>query len=225
MNYKALIFDLDGTLIDSTDSVVAQLGTLAQEFGGSRPTQQTIVTAVHESGGSIPLMLEKLIGAAVFKQKAKAIAARHPAVLEQFKHLAKPYLGALEVLGILKERGCKLGIFTSRPQWIIDSDPSCAIILPYFDAVIAMEHAARPKPHPDGLLAALTALNVEPSQALMVGDMVSDIQSAHAAGVPAAALLHGFGGHADLAACNPEFILKDLSALLAIIETHDPQTT
>ncbi len=213
----ALIFDLDGTLVDSTDSVVEQLGALGREFGNREFTRDEIIDIVHSSGGSIHDILKIMLGETP-EEVAAQIRARHGELLTQFNHLLKPYAGAIETLANLQEAGYSMAIFTSRTQWIIDGDPACKLLLPYFDAVISLEHTPRPKPHPDGVLAALAALGAKPGEALVIGDTVPDIQSGHDAGVKVAALTHGFGSRQDLVTAGADFIIDDLPSLLPILK-------
>jgi pyrophosphatase PpaX len=131
MKYKALIFDLDGTLVNSTDSVVAQLGAICREFGGIEVDADEIIDAVHRSGGAIGPILKELMGEQTAEQLA-AIRTRHEVLLKTYRHLLKPYLGAVETLDTLHKRGYKMAIFTSRSRWIIDDDPACELLLPYF---------------------------------------------------------------------------------------------
>lgn len=216
MTKPALIFDIDGTLVDSTDSVVEQLRALSREFAGRDISRDKIIEVVHTTGGSLPKILPLLLGETPEELLAQ-IKSRHGELLEMYKHLLKPYAGAIEVLDHLHKAGYKMAIFTSRPRWIIDGDPACTLLRAYFTAVIALEDTPRAKPHPDGVLASLAALGATAENAIVIGDTVPDIQSAHSAGVKAIAVTHGFGARNDLVAAGADYVIDDLPSLLLLL--------
>ncbi len=218
MAKPALIFDIDGTLVDSTDSVVEQLRALSREFAGRDISREEVIEIVHASGGSLPKILPLLIGETT-EELLLQIRTRHGELLAMYNHLLKPYTGAIEVLDHLQKAGYKMAIFTSRPKWMIDGDPACTLLSTYFTAIIALEDAARAKPHPDGVFAALKALDTTAKHAVVIGDTVPDIQSAHAAEVKAIAITHGFGMRDDLVAAEADYVIDDLPALLPLLAT------
>jgi pyrophosphatase PpaX len=220
MTKPALIFDIDGTLVDSTDSVVEQLRALSREFAGRDISRAEIIEIVHTSGGSLPKMLPLLLGETTEELLVK-IRSRHGELLKMYNHLLKPYIGAIEVLDQLQKAGYKMAIFTSRPKWMIDGDPACTLLRPYFTAVIALEDTPRAKPYPDGVIAALAALDATAENAVVIGDTVPDIQSAHAASVKAIAVTHGFGARAELISAEADYVIDDLSSLLPLLASWE----
>ncbi len=214
LKQKKIIFDLDGTLADSTDVVLYQLRTLAKEFGATPKTDEDIIEAVHSSGGAIHEILRLLLGDHGLDETI--IHARHSELITQSRHLIKPYLGAIKVLGALQGADYRLAIFTSRDKRMLQ-DPCCELLLPYFEVLISLEHVSKPKPHPEGVLAAAAALGADAQEVIMIGDTAPDILSGKAAKATTIGMTHGYGTRQSLEKAGADHIVdsfKELQDLL-----------
>lgn len=204
---SSILFDLDGTLIDSVELIVRSYQHATTIHLGEPLAREAIVPTI---GLSLEAILEGLApgrGPILVEIYREYMRANHDA-------LVRPYDGVLETLRALRERGYRLGIVTSkgRPaatlafrQWALDA---------YVDVTICAEDAPRTKPAPDPLLAAAAHLGVEPGQCCYIGDTPHDLIAARAAGMPAIAVPWGAGTRQELTAAQPDLWLEAMGDLL-----------
>ena len=183
---RAVVFDLDGTLIDSAPDLRTALNRMLTVHG--RPTLglDSVIGMVGDGA-------TKLVARAFAATGDPAADADLDALTRQFldvyeHHAAvetRPYPGAVEALGRLQEAGLRLGICTNKPQRATDEALIGLGLAPYFDTVVGGDalDGVR-KPDPRLLLAALKRMDVKPSEAAMVGDNANDVAAARAADVP-----------------------------------------
>lgn len=210
MEAVRVVFDLDGTLIDSARDIQATANAVLAEIGEA------------------PLSLEDTRGfvgngAAVFVEKmrgARGLAeGQQEALLQRFLHhyvsavgLTEIYAGVPEALQQLRDQGCRIGLCTNKPM-----APSKAILAhlgmaAWFDVVLAGDSLAQRKPHPAPLLAAFDALGAGPC--VYVGDSDVDAEAAQRAGVPFVFYSEGIGGTGHIP-CDARF--DDFAALPGLV--------
>ncbi|HUD10431.1 MAG TPA: HAD family hydrolase [Candidatus Saccharimonadales bacterium] len=174
---KAIIFDVDGVLVDSQNSNVAFFQKLLSKFGYTDVTREHVLECFH-----LPMLqtIEKLTGLKdpseiqrIFDLGSSDMSLRDSSLLdfpekleESLEHLHKKY---------------KLAIVTGRIRNGVDSIFSERAIGHLFSEVVAYEDYSNPKPHPEPLLVAAQKLGIKPREAVYVGDSPSDIASAKAA--------------------------------------------
>jgi pyrophosphatase PpaX len=210
---KAIIFDSDGTLLNSFELIVAAYTHVAQQHGLRPPTAAEVRAQL---GKSLPDIyrsfypdadIDKLL------QTNSAFIAEHAGESAAFE-------GLQDLLEDLKELGLQLAILTGGNHKIAAMLEHHGIA-EYFASVVHCERVEKPKPDPEGFLLAAKECGVEPGEAIMVGDTVQDLMTGKNAGAAATiAITHGIGTPEDLAACNPEYTvgsLEELAALLAKI--------
>lgn len=180
---QAIIFDVDGTLINSAEAVLASLRRLVHEgLGREVPEQRlrqylgwpTVQTVVDLGFTDIP-----------------AAVRMWDDFYSQARHLRGPFPGIRELLPELRRRGVRLGTVTAmvRAEYVAGFLPYG--LDPWLDVSVCADETPRPKPAADPLLAALARLEVAPGAALYVGDTAVDWQCARAAGVPFALVRYG----------------------------------
>jgi phosphoglycolate phosphatase len=210
---KAVVFDLDGTLVDSADDIVAALNHgLAQS--GRAPM------AVASAHAIISVGLERMVELALLDSgglPGNAELERLQAVSRDYydRNLlvhTQPYLGAIESLLELRTAGIRLGVCTNKLL-----QPACRVLAElameeYFDVVIGRDSQEHAKPHPAPLLAALNALDADPARAIMVGDSGIDVACARAAGVPVIVMRHGYS-EAPADSLGADLVLDDFHGL------------
>ncbi|WP_454740189.1 HAD family hydrolase [Cupriavidus necator] len=191
--YPAIIFDLDGTLIDSWPSLVATLHACLSDSALDLPRLKLELSA-----GIAPMFAQATAQAAIAvgqqEHKRAQLLTRY---LDEFVLDATLYPGVPELLAQLRATGARIGICTNRDrastlQLLCRHGLDTAV-----DALVCVGDTAQPKPHPQPLHACLAQLPALPGQALFVGDSHIDAQCAHAAGVPFAAHLGGYHRHPD----------------------------
>ena len=192
-----VLFDLDGTLVDSIELIVESMG---HAFAG----RARIPTRAEWVAG---------IGTPIRTQVALFVSDQGDAdeILEAYNiyfraHYAemKPYPGAVECLTALKARGHALGAVTSKLTEGAHRTLRQVGLAELMEVVVGCDACARPKPAPDPVLFALRQLGREPNEAFFVGDSPHDIQSGRAAGVTTIAALWGPFAKSDLERHHPD---------------------
>lgn len=180
---SAILFDVDGTLIDTYHLYIESYRRALEPYLGRTPTWADVAGARPSSERHFltSLVEPELVG------DCHASMCRHYEELFA-THAAGLYEGVREMLAHLRSAGFPLGIVTGkgRRAWEVTLRH---VDLPPFDVVVTEDDAERPKPDPGGLLAATAALGLRPEEIAYVGDSLTDIEAARAAGIrPAAAL-------------------------------------
>lgn len=220
--FKLWVFDLDGTLIDSRyDLVSAVNATLAHLKLPALP-EDVIVSYIGD--GAEDLIRRSLESAGMPSPEIRAVFGETMRwFLEYYgDHCLDrtvPYPGALELLDALAERGLPMAVLTNKPD-----KPALKIlahlgILKRFTHVVPGDGPLGKKPDPAGLAYILGAVNVLPSDAVLVGDSLQDLQTARAAGTSFVAFLGGLGDAGAITAATPEVTVKTLPEITALLET------
>lgn len=189
---RAVLFDLDGTLLDTAPDFVLALNALRAEQ--ALPPLAPATIRSHVSHGSAALICAGL-GLAVddpdFEQRRLRLLELYAQVLAQ---AAVPFAGVEEVLATLEGRALPWGIVTNKPGWLtmpllaalgLDQRAAC---------IICGDSTPRAKPYPDPLLAAASTLALDPADCLYVGDAERDVEAARAAGMAVLVALYGYIG-------------------------------
>ena len=175
MRYKAVIFDIDGTLVDSTQAIHDALQMVAVDIRGYRLTPEEM-----ELGLSLPA--PQALAAVGLPSNDEIVDLWLDHEYELWGDEVGPFAGVEELLDTLASQGIVMGAVTSET-----SDEMCRgfarfAMKQHMKEIVTADDTERHKPDPDPLLACLERLNIEPSQALYVGDSVADGRCAEAAG-------------------------------------------
>jgi phosphoglycolate phosphatase len=201
----AVLYDLDGTLIDSRKDIAEACNETLRAFGRAPQKFEAIVAMI---GDGAKTLIARIFGVC----DDDPIVSNAVMVFRQF-YAAKPCVhttllpGAYEVL----HSGVRAALVTNKPRDITLLVLDALGISNAFEVVWAADGPL--KPSPAGVVAALEALRVGPSEAWFVGDGVQDIGAAKAAGV-FVALVPGIGDHGKAHSAGPDLLLPSLSALL-----------
>ena len=174
--YKHVIFDIDGTLIDTEEAILRSL-------------QDTVREMLHKDIGKQELKFALGIPGSVALRKLGIVDAerangRWNEHLLKYKSRIRLFDGIPQLLDELKRNGYKLGIVTSKTRDEYTADFAAPFALSdYFSTVICVEDALCPKPSPEPLLAYLNASHIDAEDALYIGDTLYDSQCAQNAGV------------------------------------------
>jgi len=216
---SAVIFDLDGTLVD-TPLVIVQTALAALECKGcAGPTPDAIRATI---GLPLTIAFSGLLGLPETHGNVQACVEEYRRLWrERVVPRSKEFLypGVLEGIAELHGRGLRLGVATSKAQAGAVLQLEAAGIARYFDVVAGFEAVQKPKPEPDLALFVLDKLGVAADAAIMVGDTTHDLLMARAAGLRAIAVTHGAQPEATLRAANPSFVAPDFAGVLAILKS------
>lgn len=208
-SFLAVLFDFDGTLADSYQAITASVNHV-RALHGLPPLREPEVR--RNVGRAAGYLLQQTIPAGSLEANLAAYRAHHPSVLRSGTHLLP---GAADALRALHERGLLLGICSNKPVHFTRKLVEYLGIASYLNVVLGPEDVPRPKPAPDMLRAALSRLNVTADQALYIGDMTVDIETARAAGVSVWVVPTGSDEIETLRQAHPDRLLRDLGELTA----------
>ncbi len=209
---RAVVWDMDGTLIDSSAVVPDAYITVISRRGGPRYSRDDIIAAYRY--GPPNLMLTELLGRACTSEDVDA----YHACLRATAAGALPYPGIVDVLDMLRRRRIPQAVFTGAHHHGARILLEANGLLPHFARVIGGDEVAHQKPAPDGVLLACAALGVEPSATAYVGDAPGDLAAARAAG--ALAVAAGWG-HFFRAAALADLVLATPRQLLSVLDSGD----
>jgi HAD superfamily hydrolase (TIGR01509 family) len=213
---RALIFDLDGTLVDTVYAhVFAWQRALAEE--GMPIDGWRIHRRVGMSGGLFARAVAREVGRELSADEVEDIQARHGVIFEELLPERRPLPGARELLATLRERGIVHGIATSGRRPEIDRSLE-AVGVGDETVVIDRGHVRRAKPEPDLFLACQAALGVEREECYVVGDAVWDLLAARRAGMLSVGLLSGGYGTDELLAAGAFRVYGDAAELHASLD-------
>ena len=212
---RAVIFDLDGTLVDSVYAhVFAWQRVLAEadiHIDGWK-----IHRLIGMSGGLLTKAAAREIGRELAEADAEALQTRHGTVYKELLPVRRPLPGAIELLRHLRETSIAHGIATSGKRE--DVKPSLAALhVPGDIIVVDQSDVERAKPEPDLFLACQSRLNVRPEECYVVGDAVWDLLAARRAGMLGVGLLSGGYGEEELARAGAYRVYQDPADLLSAI--------
>jgi phosphoglycolate phosphatase len=212
---KAIIFDLDGTLVDSARDLRDAVNILLAEEGLRQISLEEVKSMI---GDGAARLVERGVSA------TGGDLSRLPALVPRFLQIyeanasryTEAYPGVVETLSSLRELGLPLAVVTNKPYAATIDILEVLGLRTYFDAVVGGDTLPERKPHPAPILAALEHLGVAPEAALMVGDNYHDVQAARAAGVRAFAVTYGYSHkpHAELGA---DRLIDAMSELLPAV--------
>jgi len=207
---NAVVFDIDGTLINSCEFIYTAMEFALAKHDVPGVTREAMSSVI---GKPIHAMYEIL---APHKDSA-LLEADHRAHHADNEHLLCGYDGAAETLGKLKSVDLKIGAFTgsdrSTSKRLTDFG-----LLQFFDSIVENSRYTRHKPDPEGLLLCLRELQVEPAQAIYVGDGVIDMTAGKAAGVAKTiGITHGFTPGRRLKQAGADYVVDSLPDVLKIV--------
>ncbi|TPI44295.1 phosphoglycolate phosphatase [Mesorhizobium sp. B3-1-6] len=190
---RAILFDLDGTLIDSAPDIAAAVNELL----AGRDLPPLSVDRVRAMiGGGVMKLVERAFAASgspltgsVLEEANRDMA---PIYRRHLTGLTKLMPGVREVLTHFHLNGTAMGVATNKPQLATREILLHFHLTEYLGAIVGGDAVTNLKPAPDALLLALDQLGVEPYEALMVGDSISDVGAARAAGMPVVLLRGGY---------------------------------
>ena len=209
----AVLFDLDGTLIDSIGLLLASVRNAFEGFAGRAPTEEEWVAGI-----GTPLA-KQLRAFCESEEQLEAVTLRYR-TFQRAAHdrLTTVFSGTLEVLGRLAAAGHPMGIVTSKSNEMMDRALELTGIAAYMSTRIGCDSCSIHKPDPFPVRMALEELGYDAGEAVFVGDSPHDINAGNSAGVVSIAALWGPFTRDQLDVANPAHYLKDISELPALVE-------
>lgn len=207
---RAIVFDLDGTLVDSYEAITAGVDHARAAFGLGPVEQSEIRLAV---GHGAQALLARYVGPERAHEGVRLFQSRYAEVLEQGTR-ALP--GVVATLAALDERGYALAVASNKPSRFTARIVDLLGLRERFGAVLGPEDAGSEKPDPAMIRRCLRELGAEAGTAAYVGDMVLDVESAARAGVAAILVLGGSSPEPELRQTG-QVVLRSIDELLELL--------
>ncbi|MBU2497681.1 MAG: HAD family hydrolase [Proteobacteria bacterium] len=220
LTVHAVIFDLDGTLVDSMEAYYQIMGVVFERLHLPPLSRKEIWGAVKEEGFDWASVLPE----EVIPRQEEVIARARKIIDDVWPHLfrreLRPIPGAAETLKDISKGKMKIGLVTSTPSKHLPVKlsalrPSGADTL--FQEIITADDVQRKKPAADPLIECARRLHVEPNKSVYVGDSRVDIMSGKAAGMKTIGVLTGIDSYESLKGENPDMILSSVAGLCETI--------
>jgi pyrophosphatase PpaX len=207
---NTILFDLDGTLIDTNELIISTyLHTLEKYFPGKYTREDVLPflgPTLHEVFGEMdPDRVEEM----VLDYRTYNLANHDT--------LVKEFVGVMETIEILKKKGYKLAIVTTKREDVAFKGLRLMKLDSFFDVMIAYDHVKKVKPDPEPIYLALEKLDSKPEEALMVGDNFHDVLAGKNAGTKTAGVAWTIKGRDYLAKYEPDYMLENMTDLLSIL--------
>jgi len=208
----AVLFDLDGTLIDS---IALLLASMKHTFHG-RSRQPSDDEWIQGLGTPLPKQLTPYVESD--EDRERLLNRYRTFQMENHDRLMAQYAGVIDTLALLYQRGHPLGVVTSKGNMMMERGLKFIGADDYIEVAIGYDSVHIHKPDPYPVRAALEKLEYKPTEAVFVGDSPHDIQSGNDAGVITIAALWGPFRSDQLESYHPTYFLDEIKALPALLD-------
>ena len=213
---KAVVFDLDGTLLDTLDDLAASTNAALEKNGMPVRTTQEVRSFVGNGIGN--LIARALPDRGMEHPQYQAVLDAFVAhYAEHSRDNTKPYDGIMDMLDALEQKGVKLAIVSNKVDFAV-KELSTLYFGQRMMASIGDHPSRARKPAPDSVFAALQIMGVTAEEAVYVGDSDVDVFTGHNAGMPCCAVTWGFRSEESLIAAGADYVAHTPQELLAKIE-------
>lgn len=189
----AIVFDLDGTLVETAADLHAVLAEILAERGLAAPPLDAVRGMI---GDGARVLIERAFMALGYPADPPLVAELHERFLVRYAEVpcraSHAYAGAHDVLEDLAARGLRLGLCTNKPQAATEGLLRALDLHRFFNAIVGGDQVERRKPDPAHLQAVLDHLGADPASAVMVGDSRNDVLAARALGLPCILVSWGY---------------------------------
>jgi|UniRef100_A0A931GB81 phosphoglycolate phosphatase len=213
---RLVMFDLDGTLIDSVPDLAEAVDRMLVELGRAPAGVARVRDWV--GNGARVLVRRALAGgldhSAVGEAETEEALARFLDIYADCHHLTALYPGVHELLEALSTAAVELAVVTNKPERFVAPLLEQVGLGGYFRWIIGGDTLAQQKPDPAALLQVMRLAGVEATQSLFVGDSRNDVLAARAAAVPCVAVSYGYNHGRPIAEEQPSLVVDNLAELL-----------
>lgn len=218
MKTKALIFDLDGTLIDSLEDIALSMNDVLKEF--NLPTHP--LSAYNQFVGDGALYLtQRAVPANTSEELIQTIFTRYKHVYDQaIYHSTKPYDGIYELLEKLQNSSFKMGILSNKPHEFTLKYVENLFHQFNFLEVHGQKEDVPKKPHPQGAINIANAFHLSSNEIVYIGDTPTDIYTARNANMKSIGVLWGFRTKEELQEAGADFLAQTPQDIWEIIHTN-----
>lgn len=214
-NVKAVMFDLDGTLIHSAPEIAVAINRMLQDLSLPILSLQQVQ---HHIGEGAQMLIKRSLGVhatADLHERAQVLFFEYYA---QTVALSQPYPGVVEGLVALKQKGLRLACVTNKPERFALPLLQASGLMPFFELVLAGDTLPKKKPDPIQLQHICAKFKVLEAEAMLVGDSLTDVKAAHAAGCYIVTVPYGYNQGVPIDESLVDAHIDDLTELLTLID-------
>ncbi len=215
MNIKTVIFDLDGTLADTSSDLAAALNYTLDRHGYPIKSEAEVKSLV---GDGVKALISKAL---LHPLPASDINSLYGEFMDYYSEhctdRSLPYDGIPELLHTLKEYGCKLAVVTNKPDVLLDKILS-SLFDSVFDAAVGFSDSAPPKPDPASTMSVMERLCVTAGECVFIGDSDTDVKTAHNSQMTAIGAAWGFRSVSVLQSAGADYIVSSPLEVLEILK-------
>ncbi|WP_338554026.1 pyrophosphatase PpaX [Paenibacillus sp. KS-LC4] len=208
-NIKTMLFDLDGTIIDTNELIIRSFLDALQGFVPANFNRDNIIPSM---GQPLTMQMQQFSG---LEDVTHLVAAYREVNLRLHDEYVKPFDYVVEVIKNLHEQGIQIGIVTTKMRLTTERGLKYVGLSDYVDTVVTIDDVTHPKPHPEPVSMAIAALGADPATTLMLGDSSVDILSAEAAGALPVGVAWSMKGAQLLRDCGAQYVIDDMRELYA----------
>lgn len=209
MSIRTILFDLDGTLIDTNELIIASFTHTIEKYSDRAYGREEILDFIGPPlRDSLKLIDPDRVEEMVETYRKHNIDNHHAYV--------RAYDGVVDTIKQLNESGYRLGIVTTKMRHTVQMGLELTGLDGMFETIITLDDVANAKPHPEPVIKALQALDSKASEAIMVGDNTHDIEAGKNAGTQTAGVAWTVKGRDVLDQLKPDFMLNHMSELIEI---------
>lgn len=222
---KAVLIDLDGTLVDTAPDIVASVNSMLADFGSTPLPFKTVVGFI---GKGVPNLVQRSLEAAgidgaVSRERGEAVFHRRYADING--RLGQLFPGVEAGLAALRRHGYRLGCVTNKPEALATALLAMTGLAEYLDVLVGGDSIAAMKPDPEPLWHACRLLGVGAEESVLVGDSPVDVAAARAAGIPVFVVRYGYAGPRGAEALGADALIDSFEALPALLaQVAQPST-
>jgi phosphoglycolate phosphatase len=212
---KLIMIDVDGTLVDSVPDLAYCIDEMMQKLGLQKWGEDKVR---HWVGNGVPKLVERALSGELEGRPIKEVFdVAYPIFLDLYEdnNAQRSYLydGVREGLDYLKSQGYQLGCVTNKSEQFTHPLLKALGIFNDFKIIISGDTLAKRKPDPMPLLYCAEHFNLKPEECLMLGDSVSDVKAARAAGFDIICMSYGYNHGNDIKDENPDLVIDSMSQL------------
>lgn len=217
-NVRGLLFDLDGTLVDSALGLTKTVNKMLEHMGLPTTSKTHVINWI---GNGTDMLVERALS---WSGAILTVQSYHQARIlfdkYYYQHIdssGRLFPQVKETLAQIIENGLLVGLVTNKPRQLTLLLLESLKIRDYFSLIIGGDEVVEKKPHPAALYLALGRLGLRANEVLFVGDSRNDIMAAQAAGCPSVGLTYGYNYGESIELSNPDCILQHFADLLPVI--------
>ncbi|AEH46458.1 pyrophosphatase PpaX [Parageobacillus thermoglucosidasius] len=210
MKIRTVLFDLDGTLIDTNELIIQSFLHTLEKYYPGKYTREDILPFIGPPLSETFNALDPSRAQEMIDTYRAFNHAQHDALIREFDTV-------YETIETLHKNGVRLGVVTTKIHQTAVMGLKKTRLEPFFDCVIGLDDVQHAKPDPEPIYKALDLLQSTPDEALMVGDNYHDILAGKNAGTKTAGVAWAIKGREYLQQYKPDFMLEKMSDLLAIV--------